>query len=214
MLYPLWRIFVLPAYQLWVRKVTGVENLPKDNPFIIALNHTSYYDTVLPYCVILPVLDKKIHPLVNSHYWKNPITRNIMHQCEAFPVFIKDKDAKRKNKESIGKLINCIKKGELAMIFPEGTRSFDGKLKKAKTGIARIALKAKVPVVPIGIKDSHKVLTKGKMLPTFNRCEFHIGKPMHFEKYYKKKIDDKLLEKITRDIMKEIGKLIGQKYNY
>ena len=100
------------------------------------------------------------------------------------------------------------------MIFPEGKRSPDGKLQKAYNGSAKLALKAKVPVLPVGIIDSHEVLPKGKILPRLKRCEVKIGKLMYFYKYYNKKPNEKIYLQITRKIMKEIAKLIGQKYNY
>ena len=107
-----------------------------------------------------------------------------------------------------------LKDGRILMIFPEGGRSKDGKLKKAYNGIALLALKSKVPVIPAGIIGADKVLPKGKYLPRFKRCEVKIGKPMHFNKFYNKKINKQILDVVTREIMKEIGKLIGQKYRY
>ena len=121
---------------------------------------------------------------------------------------------KLRTKECAAERHLYLKKNEITMIFPEGTRSYDGKLKKAYTGVAKITLKSKAPVLPVGIIDSYKVLPRGKILPRFKRCEVKIGKLMNFEKYYKKKINEKILENITRDIMKQIAKLINQKYNY
>ena len=100
------------------------------------------------------------------------------------------------------------------MIFPEGTRSHDGKLKKAYTGIAKLTLSAKVSVLPVGIIDANKVLPKGKIFLRLKRCEVKIGKLMYFDKYYNKKPNKKIIEETTRSIMKEIAELIGQKYNY
>ena len=78
----------------------------------------------------------------------------------------------------------------------------------------RLAISAKVPVLPVGVIDSHKVVPKDKLLPRFARCEVNIGKPMNFKNYYGKKANDKIAEDITRQIMKEIAKLINQKYKY
>ena len=106
-----------------------------------------------------------------------------------------------------------MKKGELAGIFPEGTRSPDGKIQKAKSGIANLAIAAKVPVLPIGIIGSHKILPKGNFFPRLKRCTINIGKPLVFKQYYNKKINKRMLDNVTRSIMKEIAKLAGQKYN-
>jgi len=214
MAYPISKWIIPPIYKLWLKKPEGIENMPKEEPFIIAANHSSYFDIFIPPVIIVPILNKKVHALVNSHYWKSFITRLFLNAWQAIPVYVyKEKDSKKKNREGIEKAISFLKSKELVMIFPEGKRN-DGILKKAYTGVANIALKAKVPVIPFGIIGANKVLPKGKAFPRLKKCEVNIGKPMHFEKYYNKKINDKDLEEITRSIMKEIAKLINQKYNY
>ena len=100
------------------------------------------------------------------------------------------------------------------MIFPEGKRGDGRRLQKAYTGVAKLALLSKAPILPIGVIGSDKVLPKGKSLPRFVRCEVNIGKPMYLHQYYNKKINEKALQEVTRSIMKEIAKLIGQEYDY
>lgn len=215
MAYPIGKWIVPLIYRPWLRKVEGMENVPKNTSFIIAANHSSYFDVLLPPILIVSKTDKKIHAFVNSNYWGNFLTKFFLNLWECIPVFVgKETDSKEKNKKAFSKALSYLKKDGLVMIFPEGTRSYDGKLKKAYNGIARLALAAKTPVLPVGIIGSCKVLPKGKMFPRFARCEVKIGKLMYFEKYYSKKINDKILEEVTRQIMKEIARLIGQKYNY
>ena len=214
MVYPIGKLAIRPICMLWVRKVEGLDNIPKGKPFIIASNHASYYDSLLVPCAIVPKIDKKLHALVNSYYWKPFITRFFLNLWEAIPVYVgKEENSKEKNKQATEKAINYLKNKELVMIFPEGRRN-DGKLIKAYTGVAKIALKSKVSVLPVGIIDSNKVLPRGKTLPRFKRCEVKIGKLMSFDKYYNKKPNEKILQDITRQIMKQIAKLISQKYNY
>ena len=214
MVYDYIRRILPPVYHLWIRKIYGLENIPKDMPFIIALNHASYYEILLSYTILTSRLNKQIHSLANSRYWNNSITAAVLNYGKCIPVFVgKDYDEK-KNKDAIKKAVQYLKKGHLIQIFPEGTRSIDGKLKKGHNGVAKLALLSKASVLPIGVIDSHKVLPKGKFFPRFKRCEVKIGKSITFRKYYKKKINDKILDEITRSIMKEIAKLIGQKYNY
>ena len=196
-------------------KIQGTSNLLKNKPFIIATNHTSYYDILILPSIMVPILDKKMSALVNSHYWKNWITRAFLNLWKCIPVFVeKEKDSKEKNKLSMEKASNFLKNNKILMIFPEGKRSYDGKLKKAYHGIAIIALRAKVPVIPAGIIGSNKVLPKGKIFPRFVKCEVKIGKPLYFKKYYGKNVNNKTLDHVTRIIMKEIAKLIGQEYKY
>lgn len=215
MIYPISKFIVPPIYKLWLRKVEGLENVPKDDPFIIAVNHTSYYDALLLPCIIVPKINKKIHPLVNSYYWSNLITGFFLNLWKCIPVFVeKEKNSKQKNKSAFVKAIKYLKNKELIMIFPEGSRSKDGKLKKAYHGVARICLGAKVPVLPVGVIGANEVMPVGKVLPRLKRCEVKIGKLMHFGKYYNKRGNKKVLAQITRSIMKEIAKLIGQEYNY
>ena len=212
MVYPIVRLIVIPIYKLWLRKFYGLGNVPKDKPFIIAANHSSYYDTVLPHVIIIPKINKKIHALVNSRYWSNPVTKMILDLGACVPVYVKnEKNSKKKNKEAFEKALGYLKKGDPVLVFPEGKRSPDGKLQKAYTGIAKICLESKLPVLPLGIIGASKVLPKGKIFLRFKRCEAKIGKLMYFDKYKK---NDKTLEEITRKIMKEIARLIGQEYKY
>ena len=213
-LYPFWRYIGTPIYTMWLRETRGINNIPR-TPFIVAANHSSYYDTLLPHFLIIPITEKKVHAMVNANYWKIPVARQVLDHGECIPLYVRDEgNAKKKNENSFEEALNYLKKGETVLMFPEGTRSFDGKLKKAHTGIARLAIKSKVPILPFGIIDSNKVLPKGKLFPRFKRCEVKIGKPMQFDRYYDKKINEKTLEEITAKIMKEIARLIGQEYPY
>ena len=215
MIYSISKLIIPPVYRLWIRKIEGIENIPKDKVFIVAGNHASYFDVLLLPSIILPKISIKMHALVNSYYWNNKITEFFLTKWECIPVYVENKkNPRQKNKEALQKAIKYLKNGEIMMIFPEGKRSPDGKLQKAYNGIARLALKARVPVLPCGIIGSSKVMPKGAAFPRFARCDVKIGKPMHFEKYYKKNQNKKIFEEITRSIMKEIAKLINQEYDY
>lgn len=214
MVYPISKLIIPSIYKLWVKKIEGIENIPYDKTFIVATNHSSYFDVFLVPSIIVPKLNKRMHALVNGHYWSNFLTKFFLDLWQCIPVYVKkEPNAKRKNKLALEKALNYIKQGHILMIFPEGRRS-DGKLLKGHTGIARLALNAKVPVLPCGIVGANKILPKGKTFPRFTRCEVKIGKLLHFYKYYNKKHTKKILEESTRSVMNEIGKLIGQKYNY
>lgn len=215
MTYPITKRIIIPIYKLWIGKIQGMNNLLKDRSFIIATNHTSYYDILVLPSIIVPKLDKKMSALVNSHYWKNFITRTVLNLWKCIPVFVeKEKDSKEKNKLSMEKASNYLENNRILMIFPEGKRNYDGKLRKAYHGVAILALRTKVPVIPAGIVGANKVLPKGKIFPRFVRCKVKIGKPLYFKKYYGKNINKKTLDHVTRIIMKEIAKLIGQEYKY
>lgn len=214
MAYPISKLIIPPIYRPWIRKIEDVNNIPHDKTFIAAVNHSSYFDDFLLPIIIVPKINKKMHAWVNAYYWKNPVSRFFLNLWGGIPMYVlKEENAKEKNNASFKLTINYLKNKEPVMIFPEGTRN-DGKLLRGHTGIARLALKAKVPVLPCGIIGTNNVLPKGKFFPRFARCEVKIGKLIYFDRHYGKKLTKKILEEVTRSIMKEIAKLIGQKYNY
>lgn len=215
MVYPIGKYLIPLVYYLWLRKVEGRENIPRDTPFIIAANHSSFYDTLLPYTIMSRTLNKQVHALVNSRYWGSFFHRRAFEWGKCIPVYVeKDVRSKKKNKQALEKAVSFLKKGHLIQIFPEGTRSYDGQLKKAHTGVAYLALKAKVPILPFAIIGSEKVMPKGTAFPRFARAEIRIGKPICFEKYYGKKINKKIMSDISRQVMEELARLSGKKYNY
>lgn len=213
MVYPIGKLIWPPIYCLWLKDIKGKENMPKDTPFIVAANHSSYYDTLLPYIIITKQLNKQVHALVNSRYWDSLFFRAMMEWGKCIPVYVeKAIKSEKKNKKSLKKAISFLKEGHIIQIFPEGRRSPDGRLQKAYTGVAKLALEAKVPVLPFGIIGSSKVIPKGKIIPRFARASVMLGKPLYFNKYYGKGKNKKILETMTREIMMEIGSLTGQRY--
>lgn len=215
MVYPIIMAVLPPVYNLWIRKISGLEHIPRNESFIIAANHSSYYDTLLPYTILIPFLNKQIHALVNSIYWDNLFFRIIIEHGKCIPVYVeKNMKSKKSNEISLKKAANYLKQGDIIQMFPEGKRSYDGSLGKAYTGIAKLAIMTKSKVVPFGIIGSDKVFPKGNFFPRFKKCEIKIGKPLKFEDYYNKQVNKNTLEQITRKIMKEIAKLTGKKYNY
>jgi 1-acyl-sn-glycerol-3-phosphate acyltransferase len=216
MVYPLTKIFSGIIIKPFTRKVIGKVNLPK-TPFIAAANHASFADDFLLNYHIMYASKRKFRIFVNSRFYKSRLIKAYLDHYNCIPVDVskdvKNKEKRKKTNESAFKLaIKALKQGYNFHIFPEGGRSSDGKLKKAKLGVARVSLEAKVPVVPIGIIGSHEILPKGKKFPRLKRADIIIGKPLNFEKYNGK--DYKTLEEVTRIIMKEIAKLTNQKYIY
>jgi len=195
--------------------VEGLENVPKDGRFIVASNHSSYLDDLILPTVMLRHFRKKIHFYVNHLYFRNPAMRRFLYGAGSIPVSVKKSPESSKiNEKAFKDALKCLEHNEPVGIFPEGHRSMDGKLQPAKTGVARLALEAKVPVVPVGIIGSYDILPKGKMFPKFRRCLVRIGKPIYLDDYRKKRKDRKSLEKIAGKIMGEIAKLTNQAYNH
>ncbi len=198
--------------KLWIGKVKGIENLPKNRAFIIAPNHCSYMEHFLIGSIVVPYIKKKIYILAKKEHFDD-FTQRKWHgfwnkYVGQIPI------DRSKGEDALRLAADCLKKGKVLIVYPEGTRSLNGKLQKGKTGTARLALDAKVPVLPVGLKGTFEILPKGKYIPRFKRATINIGKPMHFDKHYNKKITRRLLREITNRIMKEIASLCNQEYKY
>jgi len=215
MVYPIAKLTIASFIKLFIKEINGRDNVIRNSPFIVACNHASFFDDLAVPSVIIPMLNKKIHFYVHMRYFNNYFLRKFLEWGGSISVDpTKGKRYKEINKNAFQTASKHLKKNEIVGIFPEGTRSINGKLQQPKTGIARLAIAAKVPVLPMGIIGSHKILPKGKFLLRLRRCKINIGEPIYFKEYYNKKMNKKILEKITNDIMKEIARLIGQKYKY
>lgn len=193
----------------WLRKVNGAENLPKEKiGMIIACNHSSYLDHFIFGGTIMYKLKQAVLFLAKKEHFEG--SQKKWHEfLQAVPI-----DRQSGGKKALRFAVKALKEKKVIAIYPEGTRTLNGKLNPAKTGIARLALAAKVPVLPVGLTNTFKILPKGKLLPKFEKTDMSIGKLMYFNKYYNKAEDYKTLKKISNDIMKEIAKLAKKKYNY
>tara|TARA_Y100000310_G_scaffold344679_1_gene458751 strand:- start:7466 stop:8122 length:657 start_codon:yes stop_codon:yes gene_type:complete len=211
---PIVRHIIPPFVKLvWIKEVTGLENLPKnDKPFIIVPNHSSYMDHVIVSCVVIPHINRKIHFIAKKEHFET-LTQSTWHSLwTKYITFIPiDRD---KGEEALNSALSYLRKGAIVLIYPEGTRTLTRKIQEGKTGTARLALAAKVPVLPIGFIGTFKILPKGKKIPKLKKATMNIGKLMYFDEYYGKKVTRSLLRKITNDLMKEIARLSNQKYNF
>lgn len=207
MVYLLTKLTIIPAIKLYVSEVKGLENLPRHVAFIAAANHASYMDHLIIASYLITHLDRKVHFLAKKEHFDNIFKKAWHIHAGAIPL-----DRQKGGKKALRWAIKALKEGKIIAIHPEGTRSLTGKLQEAKTGVARLALSAKVPVVPIGLIGTFDILPKGKYIPKFRRAVINIGKPIYFNEY--KKINKRVLREVTTKIMKEIAKLCKQKYNY
>jgi len=209
---PAVKTFMFVVKYLWVDKVTGLNNLPKKGAFIIAPNHSSYIEHIIISCIIIPHRLKEIYFVAKKEHFES-LTQKSWH--ESWDKYVKYIHIDRNQGEkALKETLACLKKDEAIVIYPEGTRTLTGKIQKGKTGVARLALGAKVPVVPLGIIGTFKILPKGKRIPKLKKAQLHFGKPMYFSKYYNNKLTKELLRKVTNEIMRKIAKLSNQKYNF
>ncbi len=222
MVYPISKIFLKPLFQGFIKKVEGLENIPKKGPFILAANHASALDPLVLDAVIIPKINKKVHFLTKKvgkwHYYLTKQKSGDFYWlgdliCERWAGCIPLELTDEGKKKALTKALDLLCNGEIVGIFPEGKRSDDGKLLQGRTGVARLALwmdslRKPVPVIPIGIKNTDKVWSRYERFPKFKKeIEITIGKPLCYDRYFDVKITRKLLRKLTDDIMKEIAKL-------
>jgi len=206
MVYPIAKNTVGLITNLYVRRINGIKNVPKKGPYIIATNHGSYMDHLILQNCWARKFNRVIHFLAKKEHFHG--LQKLWHiYFKAIPL-----DRQSGGEDALKKAINYLKKGKIIGIYPEGTRTLTGKLQKAKTGVARLALTSKVPVLPVGLIGTFEILPKGKVLPRCKKAIMNIGKPMYFKKYYGKENNKKILRLVTDNIMKEIARLSNQKY--
>jgi 1-acyl-sn-glycerol-3-phosphate acyltransferase len=209
MVYLIGKLIFPKIFGLWIKEVKGLQNVPKKGAYIIVANHASYMDHFLIMCTLVPYVNRKIHHLAKKEHFDNILKRIWHNYAGAVPL-----DRESGGKETLRWAIKSLKQGKIIAIHPEGTRSLNGKLQKGKTGAARLALAARVPVLPLGLIGTFEILPKGKYIPKFKRATINIGKLMHFDRYYEKRLNKELLRNLTDDIMEEIAQLSRQKYNF
>jgi len=195
--------------KIWIHEVEGLENIPKEGPVIVASNHESYFDFI---CFIA-VSPRKVHYLAAEKFYTSKFWRPLMHLTSQIKV-----DRKAKDKTDVHQIVfSALKQERVIGIFPEGTRNrvSDGKLQKAFTGVAKYALKAKVPVVPVGVIGTYDVMSPHDKLPRFKKkVKIKIGEAVHFKEYYDIEHTEEHFEEVTNKIMLKIAELSGKEYPY
>jgi 1-acyl-sn-glycerol-3-phosphate acyltransferase len=214
MVYPFAKRTIVPFIRLWVRKINGSNNLPKGKAFIVACNHGSYFDDLALPCTVVPKTNKYLHIYVNSYYFKVAFFRIFLKWGRCIAVDVGKGRPTPTNKKAFKDAVNYLKIGEPIGIFPEGHRSYSDRMREGKTGVAKLALTAKVPVIPMGIDGSKKILPLSAFWPRLKRCTINIGKPIYLDRYYGKENNKKILKLITDNIMKKIAKLANDVYGY
>ena len=212
MAYFILKTFVLgPLLKLLFRPwVRGMENIPTNGAAILASNHLSFSDSIfLPLQVRRPVVF-----LAKSEYFtgkgvKGALVRWFFKSTGQLPI---DRSGGKASEASLNTGLGVLAQGLLLGIYPEGTRSPDGRLYRGRTGIARMVLEAKVPVIPVAMIDTEKVQPIGKRLPRIRRVGIVVGQPLDFSRFDGMEGDRIVLRAVTDEIMYELAKLSGQEY--
>ncbi|KQZ83985.1 hypothetical protein ASD56_08105 [Microbacterium sp. Root166] len=191
--------------------IVGRRNIPAEGGAILASNHLSFVDSV-----ILPLMiDRRMAFLAKSDYFtgkglKGTATRIFMKGTGQLPI---DRSGGKASEASLNTGLQVLGGGELLGIYPEGTRSPDGKLYRGRTGIARMALEAHVPVVPVVMVDTDTMMPIGRRLPNVVRVGVVIGEPLDFSRFQGMEGDRYILRSITDEIMVALQRLGEQEYD-
>jgi 1-acyl-sn-glycerol-3-phosphate acyltransferase len=189
----------------------GTENVPKEGPAIIASNHLSFSDH---FFAPLP-LPRKVVFLAKSEYFtgrglKGLVSKAFFSGVGQIPV---DRSGGEASERALRTGLRVLAQGEVLGIYPEGTRSPDGRLYRGKTGVARLALEARVPVIPCAMIGGFEFQPPGRIAPRLGvRPGVRFGKPLDFSRYYGLEQDRIVLRALTDEVMYAIMKLSGQEY--
>lgn len=201
-----------PLRAAWRVRPAGLEHIPKDGPAIVAANHLSFLDSFfIPVCVDR----RKVTYLAKADYFKSWKTSWFFRSVGQIPV---ERDDRKQSRAALEVGLQVLSEGNLLGIYPEGTRSPDGRLFRGRTGVARLALRSGAPVIPCGVVGSKDVLPKSAKLPKLRgpdgriRVQVRFGKPLDFSRYAEEESDRFVLRSVTDEIMYEIMQLSGQTY--
>jgi 1-acyl-sn-glycerol-3-phosphate acyltransferase len=200
-------IFLGPFLRLLYRpKAKGLENIPGDGPVILASNHVSFIDSMF----IPLVIKRKVVFLGKADYFTSAKTAWFFRAAGVIPIRREGGSASEAAIQAGGRE---LRGGHVVGIYPEGTRSPDGRLYRGKTGVARMALLARCPVVPIAVFGTRELQPIGKRMPKLSgRIEVHFGTPLSFERFYGQEADRFVLRSVTDEVLYEIMMLSGQEY--
>ena len=188
----------------------GVENVPRTGPAILASNHLSFADWLF-----MPLaLDRRVTFVAKSDYFtgvgvKGWAQKRFFAGTGQVPI---DRTGGRASEGALRAGLKVLERGELFGIYPEGTRSHDGRLYKGRTGVARMALLAKVPVIPTAVIGTDVIAPPGKIITKIVSPTVRFGTPLDFSRYEGMDTDRFILRSITDEIMYAIMELSGQEY--
>ncbi|MBV1780447.1 1-acyl-sn-glycerol-3-phosphate acyltransferase [Paeniglutamicibacter sp. ABSL32-1] len=194
-------------FRPWVK---GLENIPESGGAILASNHLSVSDSIfLPVAVSRPVIFLAKMDYFTGKGPKGRITAWFFRMINQIPM---DRSGGAASAHSLGAGAQALADGSLLGIYPEGTRSPDGRLYRGKLGVAKLALEAGVPVIPIAMIGTDKVQPIGKRLPNIRRVGMIIGEPLDFSRYAGMSEDRFVQRSVVDEIMYAIMRLSGQEY--
>ena len=200
-----------PVLRLIFRpQVEGRDHVPAEGPAIIASNHLSFSDSIF-----MPLMVKrKVTFVAKAEYFtgkglKGLLTKMFFVGTGTIPV---DRSGGRAAQAAIETGLRVLREGHLFGIYPEGTRSPDGRLYRGKTGVARLALESGAPVIPVAMLNADEIQPPGKIIPRVKRVRIRFGTPLDFTRYADMAGDRFVERAVTDEIMYELMELSGREY--
>ena len=206
--YGILRAFLTPFLMILFRpKVKGLRHVPTSGPLIIASNHLSFSDSIF-----MPlVVPRKVTFLAKSEYFTSPGPKGLLKKLTfiALGQVPVDRSGGRRSEAALITGLKVLAEGKCLGIYPEGTRSPDGRLYKGRTGIARLAIESGAPIIPVAMFNTEKIQPTGTVVPKVMRVKMIFGEPMYFEG---DSTDLQYLRDVTDQIMSRIQEMSGQEY--
>jgi len=200
--------FLTPFLMILFRpKVKGLRHVPASGPVIIASNHLSFSDSIF-----MPlVVPRKVTFLAKSEYFTSPGPKGLLKKLTfiALGQVPVDRSGGRRSEAALITGLKVLAEGKCLGIYPEGTRSPDGRLYKGRTGIARLAIESGAPIIPVAMFNTEKIQPTGTVVPKVMRVKMIFGEPMYFEG---DSTDLQYLRDVTDKIMATIQQMSEQEY--
>jgi 1-acyl-sn-glycerol-3-phosphate acyltransferase len=205
--YWLTKLVLWPYLRLGFRvRTEGLEHVPARGAAILASNHVSFCDSLF-----LPlVLRRRLVYVAKAEYFDNWKTAWFFRACGHIPI---QRGGGAKWRRALESAAAVLEEGQLLGIYPEGTRSKDGRLHRGHTGLAMVALRTGAPVVPVGITGTREAQPIGARIPRpFHTVTIRVGPPLDFSAYRHRAGERRVLRYVTDAVMAEIQRLSGQEY--
>jgi 1-acyl-sn-glycerol-3-phosphate acyltransferase len=209
--YQLSRLVAGPfLHTIWRPKVTGAEHVPASGGAILAANHLSVVDSVF-----LPLmLNRPVTFSAKAEYFtaSGPAARLWAAYLKATNQLRMDREGPRAAQDTLEAALALLQEGNLFGIYPEGTRSPDGRLYRGRPGVGWLALRSHLPVIPVAMIGTRRVLPPGHVVPRPGRIDVRIGAPLKFPAEITAGPPGKARQLITEQVMSAIQELSGQEY--
>jgi 1-acyl-sn-glycerol-3-phosphate acyltransferase len=187
-------------------RVEGRDNVPRHGPVILAANHRSFLDSIF----IPLAVPRRVTFVAKAEYFDDPKTAWFFRGCGQIPI---RREGGSASERALASATEVLANGQVFGIYPEGTRTRDGYLHRGHTGIARLALRNNVPVVPIGLVGTDEVQPIDARMPKlFRRVTIRFGEPIDPTRYEGGANDRLALRELTDEVMYEIAQLSGYEY--